>query len=179
MDYSMPCKWITSLMNATATDLAIYGWRKGIKWVYLLNLSTTTKIIVNTFNLGSPSIKYIVTSSHTFTNDCRSPPGAIAKFMCLWHTSQLDTIFSTSFLTHPIHSYVNRRYVFYTPKCPLIVVSWNSIINVECSVISLEAQIFPSTTTFDRPRNNQDGILINQQFISNLVQSLILFALSF
>jgi hypothetical protein len=35
------------------------GWVRAIKWVYLLNLSTTTNITSFPSDLGSPSIKSI------------------------------------------------------------------------------------------------------------------------
>jgi hypothetical protein len=46
-----------SVKKACATDVAVYGCTRGMKWQYLLNQSTTERITVFPFTLGSASTK--------------------------------------------------------------------------------------------------------------------------
>jgi hypothetical protein len=46
-----------SVKKAYATDVAVYGCMRGMKWQYLLNRSTTERMTIFPFTLGSASMK--------------------------------------------------------------------------------------------------------------------------
>jgi len=65
IEAGIPCNLTTSLTKVSATDLAEYGCLRGIKWPYLLSLSTTTKMESYPLDLGNLVIKSMLISSHT------------------------------------------------------------------------------------------------------------------
>lgn len=80
-----PCKRTTYWMNLATTVLAENGCLRAKKWPYLLKRSTTTKIVSQPSDLGNPSIKSIVMSSHIragTSNGWSSPAGDVAWVLC-------------------------------------------------------------------------------------------------
>ena len=65
MDWGTPCSRTMSVKKAYATDSAEYGCARGMKWQYLLNLSTTVSIIDLPRTLGSASMKLRAMSVQT------------------------------------------------------------------------------------------------------------------
>ena len=73
-----------SRKNARATDEAVYGCPRGMKWAYLEKRSTTVKITLLPCTLGSASTKSIAMSAHTFDGTgrgCSKPAGCIASVL--------------------------------------------------------------------------------------------------
>jgi len=91
IDLGMPCSLITPSTNLSATPFAVNGWDKVKKWVNLLNLSTTTKIVSLPWEVGNPSTKSRVISSQTWQGmgkGCRSPIRESVSVFIFWHTLQ-------------------------------------------------------------------------------------------
>ena len=64
--------------NAWATDSAVYGWPRAMKWPYLLKRSTTERMTDLPSTRGSASMKSIPMSAHTADgtgSGCSSPAG--------------------------------------------------------------------------------------------------------
>ena len=57
MERGMPWSLTTSRTKAAATVIAVKGCLSPIKWAYLLNLSTTTKMVSLPSDFGNPSMK--------------------------------------------------------------------------------------------------------------------------
>ena len=65
IDLGMPCNLITPSTNLSATPFTVNGWDEVKKWAKLLNLSTTTKIVSLSWEVGNPLTKSRVISSQT------------------------------------------------------------------------------------------------------------------
>ncbi|KAF0906562.1 hypothetical protein E2562_012016 [Oryza meyeriana var. granulata] len=65
MDWGMPWSRTISVKKACATDSAEYGCANGMKWQYLLNLSTTVRMTDLPRTRGSASTKSRAISVHT------------------------------------------------------------------------------------------------------------------
>lgn len=81
-------------MNNVATMKAVNCVGRAPKWKPLENLSTTTMIVVNPWELGRWVTKSMERSSQTLTSigiDCNKP--ALLRVMCLicWHTAHSRT----------------------------------------------------------------------------------------
>jgi hypothetical protein len=77
--------------KAAATVVAVYGWRKAMKWSYLYRRSTTVIITVLLPTLGNPLTKSIATSYHTAddtSSGCRRPAGCKCSILCRWQVVQ-------------------------------------------------------------------------------------------
>ena len=82
-----------------------------MKWPYLVNLSTTTIIVVFPAEVGNPSTKSRDTSSHT--NDgigkgCRRPAGDRASLLFRWQVSHAATYCLTSFFMASLGRMIGR-----------------------------------------------------------------------
>lgn len=83
MDVGIPCSRTMSVKNARATYVGVYGCPKAMKWAYFENLSTTVRITLLPFTLGSPSTKSIAMSAQTCDGTSRgwSRPAGCSAFV--------------------------------------------------------------------------------------------------
>jgi hypothetical protein len=65
MELGKPWRRTMPSKKALATEMAVYGWLKAIKWAYFEKRSTTVKITLLPWTLGNPSTKSSEMSSHT------------------------------------------------------------------------------------------------------------------
>lgn len=80
-----PCKRTTCLINNSATVKAVNGWRRVRKWAYFESRSTTKRMVSTPLEIGKPSIKSIIRSSHTkdgIHKGWRRPLGCRWKTFC-------------------------------------------------------------------------------------------------
>lgn len=74
-----------SLQNRAATILAVKGCDRKRKWQYLLNLSTTTRMVSNPLEEGRPTMKSKEMSSQSrlgIGRGCNRPAGAKVSYLC-------------------------------------------------------------------------------------------------
>lgn len=98
IDQCIPLNLTTSLQKTEATDFAVKGCVRR-KWLYLLNLSTTAKIVSKPPDLGRPTTKSKDISSQTrvgIGSGCRRPAGARDSYLFCWQTKQVCTYRFTS-----------------------------------------------------------------------------------
>jgi hypothetical protein len=73
-----PCSRTTPSKKARATEAAVYGWLSAMKWAYYEKRSMTVRMTDFPLTLGSPSMKSIEMSAHTWddtSSGCSSPAG--------------------------------------------------------------------------------------------------------
>ena len=116
------------LMKSTIKAVNCVG--RAPKWKPLENLSTTTMIVVNPWELGRWVTKSMERSSQTLASigiDCNKP--ALLRVMCLicWHTahSRTKVLMSLIMLCHWKLDWRRCR-VFLIPKWPPTGVAWYS-----------------------------------------------------
>jgi hypothetical protein len=74
------------LRKAHAIVLIVKGCFKAVKWQYFDNLSMTTKMVKWPYEIGKPSMKSMLTSSHCLFGifkGCKSPIGLKVSYLFL------------------------------------------------------------------------------------------------
>lgn len=119
-----PCNLTTLSMIALATVGAVNGCFRGMKWPYLVNLSTTTRIALLESDIGNPSMKSIEMSCQApwgMGNGCKRPAGWESSCLAYWQTRHCCTKLSTSCLKpFQWNSCFSLWYVALTPEWPPI-----------------------------------------------------------
>ena len=129
----VPCCENTVLISVYAIASVLVDSKYGLKYLYLLNLSTITNIlsysvfVSESYNFGSLTIKSITIDVHVVlgtSSGCSSLYGLCLVCLAFLHMSQFSTYFCTSFLK-PGHlkSLIMSLIVFDTPGCPASLLS--------------------------------------------------------
>ena len=85
MEKENPCNRMMPSKNVRATDVAVYGWPRAMKCAYLEKRSTTVRMTDFPCTLGSPSMKSMEMSAHTWdgtTAAAAAPPAAESPSCC-------------------------------------------------------------------------------------------------
>jgi len=118
MDTSILCNLTTSLMQIPIIYLAAKRCLRAMKWAYLLNLSTTNRIVSNPLSLGSLVMKSILILSQIVFKMVK-----VAWYFLCWHTWQLATNWViVPFTPLQFNDWASILYVLYLHKCSPIVV---------------------------------------------------------
>jgi hypothetical protein len=91
MEAGNPWRRTTPSKNARATETAVYGCPNGMKWAYLEKRSTTVRMTDFPWTLGSPSMKSIEMSAHTWdgtSSGCSRPAGGNVSVLFRWQVAQ-------------------------------------------------------------------------------------------
>jgi hypothetical protein len=91
MEVGNPCNQTMPTKKARAIDDAMYGWSSAMKCTYMEKRSTTVRIKGLPPTLGSPSMKSMEMSAHTWDNTsrgCSSPASGKVMVLLRWHVTQ-------------------------------------------------------------------------------------------
>ena len=130
MPWGKPWNLTTLSTNTLATLTAINPCFKGEKWATLVNLSTTTEIVVYPNEGGNLIIKSIMISdqgTEGIGSGCSKPEGLAVLHLVCWHVRHAAT-YSVTCCLRPsqLNCSTIQLYVFNTAVCPLWGLSWNS-----------------------------------------------------
>lgn len=175
MEHENPCNRTISLTKAAATPVAVKGCLRGMKWAYLLNLSTTMSRESNTPDFGSPSIKSIdILPSQIccgMGSDCRSHAGDNAIFWSSRQTGHSSTNFLMfAFIPLQYRLLASLLYVRRNPECLPSKLLWNSLNTAGIIEDKRRSTKQPLNNNLPVPMRNEDG---NQSVLANPVSALI------
>lgn len=122
MERGKPCNLMISLQNKAATVLAVKGCDRARKWLYLLKLSATTRMVSNPLEEGKPTMKSREISSQIrlgIGRGCNRQAGAKVSYLCCWQTKQFwKNSLTSCFKLGQKKFAVIRFRVFKYPPCP-------------------------------------------------------------
>lgn len=162
MEHENPCNRTISLTKAAATPVAVKGCLRGMKWAYLLNLSTTMSRESNTPDFGSPSIKSIdILPSQIcpgMGSGCRSHAGDNAIFWSSRQTGHSSTNFLMfAFIPLQYRLLASLLYVRRNPECLPSKLLWNSLNTAGIIEDKRRSTKQPLNNNLPVPMRNEDG----------------------
>jgi len=125
MSFGIPCRRTTSLTyNCVSFSIFQVSWI-GIKWAYLISLSTITQMtFLLEIDRGNPMMRSIEIESHFYvgiSNNLSSSTSCWSSSLILWWVRHLSTYSVISLFILSYNKYCFRSvYIFGPPACTLI-----------------------------------------------------------